>query len=351
VSARQALPLLGLLFGAAASEAAAPVCNPPARLMQFPSAADPVWELCFLTPQDSSAVFGSGLEIYDVRYNGHPVMKRGNVPVLNVIYAPGGCGCFRDQFFAEVKFEVKDENGQIITGPSGSYTDAASVRTVCESGGSGGDIPPGIGFRGVAGEKLPDRLILTTQTAAGWYRYLERWTFYLDGRIHPEMGYAAISNSCVAHNHHHHSYWRLDFDIDDAAGDVAGKPGGPTQRTESGTRRPAEPAGLPPLEIHDSTSGRGYHVVPQGHVGGSYDPYGPFSFGDSWILKYNPDEMDDGGSACAIGSAFLGYSNDEPIDPADIVIWYHEGKIHKGGQLDACGLVGPMLEPFGDWSR
>jgi hypothetical protein len=124
-----------------------------------------------------------------------------------------------------------------------------------------------------------------------------------------------------------------------------------TQETESGARRPAEPAGLPPLGVYDSASGRGYRVVPQGHIGDSYDPYGPFSFGDSWILKYSPDEMDDGGSACAISTAFLGYSNREPIDPADVVVWYREGKVHKGGQLDACGLVGPMLEPFGDWSR
>src|SRR5262249_31728271 len=158
---------------------APPVCNPPARLMQFPSAADPVWEFCFLTPMNSSGVDGSGIDIYDVRYNGHQVLKRGNIPVLNVKYAPGGCGCFRDGLTDEWKFEAKDGSGNILPGPPGSYTDAASVRTVCESGGSGGDIPPGPGFSGVAGEKLADRLTLTTQTEAGWYRYVVRWTFYL----------------------------------------------------------------------------------------------------------------------------------------------------------------------------
>jgi hypothetical protein len=345
------LPGLFLLALAAGAEAAPPVCNSPARLMQFPSAANPVWEFCFLTPQNSSGIDGSGIDIYDVRYNGHQVMKRGNIPVLNVKYASGGCGCFRDWLFSEVKFEARNAAGQIITGGPGAYTDAAFVQTVCESGGSGGDVPPGSsGFLGVAGEKLADRLILTTQTSAGWYRYVVRWTFYLDGRIHPEMGYAAVSASCISSSHHHHSYWRLDFDIDGAGNNVVGEPGGATQNNESGTRRPAEPAGLPPLKVYAPASGRGYHVVPQGHLGQNYDPYGPFSIGDSWILKYNASQIDDPGGGCPISSTFLGYSNNEPIDPADVVIWLHDGKVHTGGQLDACGIVGPMLEPFGDWS-
>jgi hypothetical protein len=352
VSARRLTLLLpgALLMTVAAAEAVPPVCTAPSRLMQFPSAANPVWEFCFLTPQNSTGVSGSGIDIFDVRYNGHQVMKRGNMPILNVIYAPGGCGCFRDWLSDEVKFEARDSNGAIITGGPGAYTDAASVRTVCESGGSGGDIPPGTGFRGVAGERLPDRLILTSQSPAGWYRYVTRWTFYLDGRIHPEMGYAAVSSGCISSSHHHHSYWRFDFDIDGPANDKVGEPGGATQITESGTRRPAEPAGLPPLKVYDATSGRGYHVTPQGHLGGSYDPYGSFSIGDSWILKYNAAQMDDPNGGCAVSSTFLNYSNNENINPADVVIWFHDGKVHAAGQLDACGLVGPMLEPFGDWS-
>jgi hypothetical protein len=346
---RLSLLIAGALLSAAASEAAPPVCNSPARLMQFPSAANPVWEFCFLTPINSTSSDGSGIDIYDVRYNGHQVFKRANIPVLNVKYAPGGCGCFRDWLFDEIKFEAKDANGQIITGPQGSYTDAASVRTVCESGGSGGDIPPGVGFQGVAGEKLPDRLILTSQSPAGWYRYVVRWTFYLDGRIHPEMGYAATASGCISSSHHHNSYWRLDFDIDNAT-NMVGEPGGMTQNNESGTRRPAEPFGLPPLKVYNPTSGRGYHVEAQGHIGDTYDPYGPFSIGDAWILKFNASQTGDPSPSCAIGSTFLGYSNNEPINPADVVVWYHEGKLHKAGQLDACGLVGPMLEPFGDWS-
>ena len=36
-------------------------------------------------------------------------------------------------------------------------------------------------FVGVAAEKLADRLIMTGQTSAGWYRYHLKWTFHLDG--------------------------------------------------------------------------------------------------------------------------------------------------------------------------
>jgi hypothetical protein len=47
-----------------------------------------------------------------------------------------------------------------------------------------------------------------------------------------------------------------------------------------------------------------------------------------------------------------------PMSPATVdrdstpywLIWLRDGKVHAAGQLDACGIVGPMLEPFGDWS-
>ena len=62
--------------------------------------------------------------------------------------------------------------------------------TVCDTGGSAGDSGT---FTGVAAEKLADRLILTTQLEAGWYRYTIKWRFYLDGRIEPVMGFSAVN--------------------------------------------------------------------------------------------------------------------------------------------------------------
>ena len=173
------------LLAAAPARGASPNCaTAGGTLVQFPS-PNPVWEFCVLTPVQSSGNDGSGIEIREAFYNGHKVMKRGHIPILNVKYAPGGCGCFRDWFDSEIKFEVKDQNGNIVNNASSGqiFDNASSVRTVCDSGGSGGDIPSSTGFKGVAIERLSDRVILTSQTSAGWYRYEAKWTFFTDGYV------------------------------------------------------------------------------------------------------------------------------------------------------------------------
>jgi len=366
-----ALGLAGL--AAAPAHAASPNCaTAGGTLIQFPS-PNPVWEFCLLTPIQSSGTNGSGIEIREAFFNGHKVLKRGHLPILNVKYISGApCFCYRDWFDQETKFEVKDQNGNIVNNASTGqiFDNASSVRTVCDSGGSGGDIPSSTGFRGVAIERFVDRMVLTSQTSAGWYRYETKWTFYVDGRITPQTGYAALPDSCVMNSHHHNSYFRLDLDIDDAANDAVGDAGVNQQMVESGTRRPAEPIGLPPLKVYDKTSMRGYHVKPHWLMAGRPDPFGgpsgppwngSFTIGDAWLLQYvnnaNPitGQIDDGqsccgSSACPIGTTFLGWSDNQNIDGQDVVVWYHEGAVHIGGQLDACARTGPVLEPFGNWA-
>ena len=353
------------LLVAPPAQAASPNCTVAGgTLVQFPTGS-PVWEFCVLTPIQSSGNDGSGIEIREAFYNGHKVMKRGHIPVLNVKYAPGGCGCFRDWFDSEIKFEVRDQNGNIVNNSQSGqiFDNASSVRTVCDSGGSGGDIPPSTGFKGVAIERLPDRMILTSQTSAGWYRYEAKWTFFTDGHVLPQTGYAATSSSCVNSSHHHNSYWRLDMDIDDSGNDAVGTPGGTIQPDECpancpGTRRPAEPVGLVPLKVFDKTSSRGYHVNPHWVANSTYDPFGTFTIGDAWLLQYKTgsgpvaSEIDDGNGlgGCPIGSTFLSWSNNESLDAQDVVVWYREGALHGSGQIDACARTGPVLEPFGDWS-
>ena len=39
---------------------------------------------------------------------------------------------------------------------------------------------------------------------------------HTDGTIRPRFGFAAVSSSCVCNVHHHHCYWRFDFDIETA---------------------------------------------------------------------------------------------------------------------------------------
>jgi hypothetical protein len=375
MTARKLALLAALLLAAAGrSQAAAPDCSVAGgTLVSFPT-PNPVWQFCVLPPSLSSGTNGSAIEIREAFYNGHKVFKRAHNPILNVKYAPGApCFCYRDWIDEEHKFEVKDSGGNIVnmSGTGHIYDNASSVRTVCDAGGSGGDIPSSQGFMGVAMERFPDHIELTSQNAAGWYRYESKWVFYTDGRVKPTFGYSAVVDSCVASgSHHHNSYWRFDFDIDDPGNDAVGEAGINQAMTETGTRRPAEPFSKPPLKVYDKTSNRGYHVVPQGHLHTSYDPFGgptqapwngSFTIGDAWALKYKTggspisSEIDDGlsccsSSECPIGNTFLGWSNNENIDGQDVVVWYHEGAVHPAGAFDFCARVGPTLQPVGDWA-
>jgi len=330
-----------------------PICSSPSRLMQWP-AANPVWEFCFISPYYSSGANGAGLEIHDVYYNGHLVFKRAHAPILNVLYAPGGCGCYRDWSDQERAFQAN--NILIAPGVGGNGYAEPTVPPVTACDNSGYDTS---GFTGVAAEKLADRLILTTQLQAGWYRYMMKWMFYLDGRIRPLMGFGAVrTSSCLNYNHTHHNYWRFDFDIDGAANDrvyeqrqgrlgpeVEGDPQG-IEMLQEALRQTNNP-GLAWI-VRDSVTGRGYRVSPGPH---DEVPADSFAVGDVWLLRYNAAQIDDAGQpgpACAI--KFNNYLNGEKLRDQDVVLWYRGGAFHAGYDLDDCHQVGPILEPVGNWA-
>ncbi|MEO1574333.1 MAG: thrombospondin type 3 repeat-containing protein [Pseudomonadota bacterium] len=214
---------------------AAPDCSAytGAQLMQWPT-DNPAWEFCWRSPRFSQPQSdGSGLELFEVSYNGHLVFDRTHVPILNVEYGPGGCGCFRDWLDSEVRFEanavpdgVCDETS---TNPptSGLCEVTDSARTICNCAPTDtcDDNPTNacnidIGsYEGVAAYDSGNALELTTQTRAGWYRYTMRWKFHLDGTIEPGFGFGATPNGCTDASHFHHGYYRFDFDIDGADND------------------------------------------------------------------------------------------------------------------------------------
>src|SRR5262249_22410346 len=196
---------------------AQPVCDLiHEHLMSWPAGA-PVWQFCWLRPRDSSGTNGSGVEIQNVYYNGHLVMKRGHVPILNVQYDRGSCGganhCYRNCLTPKESFLADNVCPPPNAANCGYAEPACPPITVCEQK-LGKDVCPGDPgpcnqqcFTGVAAEKLADRLTLTSQNAAGWYRYIMRWTFFLDGRIVPSMGFTAVADNCTNYTHRHHAYW------------------------------------------------------------------------------------------------------------------------------------------------
>jgi hypothetical protein len=172
--ANVALALLAPDAGAAPADA--PDCSlySNAVLMSWPAQA-PVWQFCWRRPVNSGPQpNGSAIELFDVFYNGHRVFDRLNAPIINVEYGPGGCGCFRDWTDQEVRFEAVGSpcgNGYCeVTDPAETVCDCAPTDTCDTNPNNQCNVDVG-SFNGVAADKEADRLIMTTQMSAGWYRY------------------------------------------------------------------------------------------------------------------------------------------------------------------------------------
>lgn len=305
-------------------------------------AENPVWEFCWIPPRASSGTNGSGIEIRDVKYKGRSVLKRGHAPILNVEYDPGGCGCFRDWLDQEVRFQADGVVNECF-----AQSTPDEVQTVCDVGGDGGDIGS---FSGVATEEYPDRLVLTSQNAAGWYRYTMQWIFYLDGRIQPQFGYSSVPDPCVQNTHNHHTYWRLDFDIEDSAHDYIVESSNLAEDLVLDTetaRTWGDPTDNVAWTVLDTQTGRGYQLTPGASDYGM--PVDDFSQTDAFFTAFKPLELDDQTFQCAI--RLNGLVNGEAINDTDVVMWYRGGSRHIGGELDECEIVGPTLTPVGDWDQ
>ena len=61
---------------------------------------------------------------------------------------------------------------------------------------------------------------MVSEMEAGWYRYISEWRLHTDGTIRPRFGFGAVTSLCVCTRHHHHAYWRLDFDIRTAGNNI-----------------------------------------------------------------------------------------------------------------------------------
>jgi len=298
--------------------------------------ANPVWQVCWTSPVDSTGLDGSGLEVRDVMYKGRLVLGRGHIPVVNVKYDPGGCGgadlSYRDWNKELVRFEA---NNVIRPGYAEPTT---PPRTVCNTPGT--DVGT---FLGVAAEKLADRLVLTTQVQAGWYRYIYSWTFFEDGTIKPGVRFTAVANVCTPLAHYHNVYWRFDFDIDDVGNDAIDElNAGAWTPLATETRRVHAPASGRRWRVRDKVSGDAYEIVPAADA----DVADAWAVGDLWALAFRATEIDDGGATGGLDGdkAHIDrYLSGENIDGKDVVVWYRTGYRHAGPA--DCELGGPTLRP------
>lgn len=315
----------------------------------------PVWKLNIRHPSCTTSVQsnGTGLELTNVYYQGRLILKRAEVPVLNVLYSGNTCGPYRDWLYSEDCFNAPGTD--VPVSGSGIRVASSSPSTLCESGSDAGN------FHGIAIFDQGDALWLMTETNAGWYRYVMEWRLHLDGTIEPIFGFGATTNSCTCNLHYHHAYWRLEWAIDavsDGTNDdpatgintlerrVAGSQDDYTQVAAEGTFvRPASGGDKDYFRIKNVATGDGYILEPGALDGTAYnDSYGKW---DLAALALNAGEIDDPNSNTSINVD--PWINGEALgDTKRLVTWYHATYTHNdpNGTGEACELAGPRLVPL-----
>lgn len=230
------LTAAGLLLAANLAMADSPTCSSAAfeNKVSWPDAVNPVWEMCWLTPQRSSGPRGSGLELRNVHYRGKLVLKRAHAPILFAEYRNGAGGdCYRDWKDANSPFAAETSVRNILGTPTNYYAKTTCDVSVHPTQAVGNCPYPGnntfgltsadcMSAGGVAIENLPGGggFVLTSQYAADWYKYSSRFFFYENGDIEPVFGFGNSTDTFNNVTHWHHNYWRFDFDLDGPENDV-----------------------------------------------------------------------------------------------------------------------------------
>ena len=216
-------------------------------------------------------------------YRGKRVLYRAHVPILNVNYDPtaqrpqGACGPYLDW---------QNQEGMIqATGTDvapGFRLCPTPAKTILDTGSDIGN------FLGTAIYVQGQEVVLVSEMEAGWYRYISEWRLHANGTIRPRFGFSAVSNSCVCTRHHHHSYWRFNFDIRTAGNNrvrefndqpLIGSSKWHDKNFE--IRRPRDPARKRKWRVENTVTGEGYEVIPGPNDGvATASPDWPFPVGD-----------------------------------------------------------------------
>jgi hypothetical protein len=311
--------------------------------------AELLWSLVAVRPAASVGTNGSGIELRAVTYKGKRVLRRAHVPILNVRYDGDACGPYRDWQWEEGMIQANGSDPA-----PGFRLCTAPAKTIFESGSDQGN------FLGVAVYVEGEEVVLVSELEAGWYRYISMWRLAADGTIRPRFMFGAVQNSCVCNVHHHHVYWRFDFDVvtgqHNAVREFNDPPlTGHTSRwhtLQHEIRRAKYPARKRKWRVVNRVTGESYTLVP-GSEDGHRDSFG---VGDMWALRHQSGtQIDDGvpfttdlNRARAHLDDFV---NGESIYDTDVVLWYgahftHDLHAEQPGQGHGH-IVGPDLVPGG----
>ena len=310
-----------------------------------------LWKFLAVRPAASSGTRGSGVELRFVDYRGKRVLYRAHVPILNVRYDNDACGPFRDWQNEEGRIQA---NGVDVA--PGFRLCPAPATTILDTGSDAGN------YGGVAIYVQGQEVVLVSEMEAGWYRYISQWRLHANGTIRPRFGFSAVQDSCVCNIHHHHPYWRFDFDIRTAGNNrvrefndppLIGRSNWHTKTFE--IRRPRDPARKRKWRVENTVTGEGYDIIPGPDDGvATLSADWPYPRGDVWILRYHGNELDDGvdcttgGLGCVTEANLDSFVNGEAISDHDVVIWYaahvtHDVAHEEPGEFGH--ICGPELKP------
>jgi hypothetical protein len=279
-----------------------------------------LWRFLVVRPAASSGTNGSGIELRFVDYRGKRVLYRAHVPILNVKYDGNACGPYLDWQWQEGMLQATG-----IDVAPGFRLSSSPAQTILQSGNDTGN------FLGVAIYVQGQEVVLVSEMQAGWYRYVSEWRLHANGTIKPRFGFGAVQSSCVCTRHHHHVYWRLDFDVRTAGDNVVSEFNDPPLFGSSNwhtkhfeIRRLRDPSRKRKWRVENATTGDAYEIVP-GHDDGvaAASPDWPFPQGDVWLLHYRASELEHG--VPATGPPYEAnldtWVNGEPIEKRDVVLW------------------------------
>jgi hypothetical protein len=298
----------------------------------------------------------SAIELRYVRYKGKLVLWRGHVPILNVRYNNDVCGPHRDWQDAETCFTAN--LGADVPGTGFRLSDGPAMTLYDTPSNDCGNL------RGVAIWIDGQKVILESELTAGWYRYIPRWTLHSNGRIDAQFAFAATKNACTCQTHHHHAYFRLDFDVVEHGNNAVEEyenSGGSYSLKKTITTEERRVRGASDLKWRiQHSGGKYYDLVPGPDDLPAVDTDIGFAKGDLWVLPYHADELEDGVScvSCSVAEAAIqidGFDNNESVSNQNLVVWYGGHFIHAIGEGgEAVEITGPSLIPspgFGNCAR
>lgn len=306
-----------------------------------------LWRFLAVRPAASSGLRGSALELRYVDFRGKRVLYRAHVPILNVRYDNDACGPYRDWQWQEGRIQA---TGTDVA--PGFRLCPSAAKTIMDTGSDIGN------FLGVGIYVDGQDAVLVSEMEAGWYRYVSEWRLSANGTIRPRFGFAATDSPCVCNVHHHHAYWRLDFDIVTAGSNTVSEFNDPPiianknwHQKSFEIRRPRDPGHKRKWKV-ENAAGAGYEIRPRAEDGvATQQSDWPFGRGDLWVLRYRGTELDDGFNSTTSVNADAKldqFVNGESVAGQDVVVWYGAHFTHDVGHSDPAEhghVVGPDLVP------